>query len=50
MLFTIEENLFILTIFWTTNTYLDCVLDNMDIMPCLDIIMLYSTDIKIFDH
>jgi hypothetical protein len=50
MLFSIEDSLFILTMFWTTNTYLDSVLDNMDIMPFLDIVMLYFVDIKIFDH
>jgi hypothetical protein len=50
MLFSIEDSLFILTVFWTANTYLHSVLDNMDIMPFLDIVMLYFADIKIFDH
>jgi hypothetical protein len=50
MLFSIEDVIFILTMFWTTNTYLDSVLDNMDIMLFLDIVMFYFVDIKIFYH
>ena len=50
MLFSIEDSILFLTMFWTTNTYLDSVLENMDIMSFLDIVMLYFVDIKIFDH
>jgi hypothetical protein len=50
MLFYFEDNLFILTVFWTTNTHLDRVLDNMDIILFLDIVMFYFDDIKIFDY
>jgi hypothetical protein len=48
MLFSIDDMLFILTMFWKTDTYLESVLGNMDIMPFLDIVMLYFVDIKIF--
>jgi hypothetical protein len=50
MIFSIEDTLFILKIFWTTNTYLERVLDNVDIMLFLDIVMFYFVDIKIFDY
>jgi hypothetical protein len=50
MLFSIEDNLFTLTMFWTTSIYLGSFLDNMDIMLFLDMVMLYFVDIKIFDH
>jgi hypothetical protein len=36
--------------FWTTSIYLGSFLDSMNIMLFLDMVMLYSTDIKIFDH
>jgi hypothetical protein len=32
MLFSFEDSIFILTLFWMTKTYLDRILDNMDIM------------------
>jgi hypothetical protein len=35
-----------MTIFWTTHTYLDKVLDNMDIMLFLDIVMFYFVILK----
>jgi hypothetical protein len=35
-----------MTVFWTTNTYLDRVLDNMDIMLFLDIVMFYFLILK----
>jgi len=50
MLFSIDDNVFILTMFWTTSIYLGSFLDNMDIMLFLDMVMLYFADIKIFDH
>jgi hypothetical protein len=42
--------LFDMTIFWTTNTHYDSILDNMDIILILDIVMFYFVDIKIFDY
>jgi hypothetical protein len=38
--------LFDMTVFWTTNTYLDRVLDIMDIMLFLDIVMFYFLILK----
>jgi hypothetical protein len=50
VIFYFEDNLFTLTMFWTTSIYLGSFLDNMDIILFLDMVILYFVDIKIFDH